>query len=92
MGKRDIVPSINFFMNVPIGPDGATMATGGGDQKVRLWDVRKPRSAQQLSVLNGHKGAVYAVEMRPDGRVLATAGADGKVRLWDVADPDSPRG
>lgn len=29
MGKRDIVPNINFFMNVPIGPDGATTIDDG---------------------------------------------------------------
>lgn len=29
MGKRDIVPNINFFMNVPISPDGAMTIDDG---------------------------------------------------------------
>ncbi|WP_181766499.1 hypothetical protein [Streptomyces albidus (ex Kaewkla and Franco 2022)] len=98
-GTRDrllstLMPSWNGhrgeLLSLAIRPGGRTMATGGGDGKVRLWDVHKPRSAEQLSVLNGHKGTVYAVEMRRDGHVLATAGSDRTIRLWGVADPEHP--
>lgn len=35
------------------------------------------------SLLNGHTGAVQAIEYSPDGRVMATAGNDGEICLWD---------
>jgi WD40 repeat protein len=62
-------------------PDGRTLATGGGEGKVRLWDTRTGR--QLGPPLAGHASAVGAAAFSPDGRVLATV--DGEAILWDVA-------
>ena len=61
----------------------ATLASGGGDRTVRLWDVATGR--QIGATLTGHAGRVTSVAFSPDGTTLATAGDDGTVRLWDVA-------
>jgi tetratricopeptide (TPR) repeat protein len=66
-------------------PRDQTLASGGGDGTIRLWDVWTGR---QRSVLRGHEGQVISVCFRSDGGLLASAGNDGTVRLWD---PDTGR-
>ena len=61
--------------------DGLTLASGGWDDTVRLWDVE---SGQQKAVLQGHTGDVTSVSYSPDGRTLASGSLDETVRLWDV--------
>ena len=63
-------------------PDGTTLASGGADETVRLWDVA---SGQEKTTLQGHIGSVESVSFSPDGTTLASGGADETVRLWDVA-------
>ncbi|MEI5098703.1 hypothetical protein RB200_08580 [Streptomyces sp. PmtG] len=69
-------------LTVAFGPGGRTVATGGGDGKVRLWNAA---TGALKSTLSGHTGDVYTVAFSPGGRTLATGGADGTVRLWDTA-------
>jgi WD40 repeat protein len=65
-----------------LSPDGATMATGSYDQKIKLWDVA---TGKEIKTLSGHNGCVYQLAFRPDGKILASASADRTVKLWDVA-------
>ncbi|MDF3141685.1 MULTISPECIES: AAA family ATPase [unclassified Streptomyces] len=68
-------------------PRARLIATGGGDSKVRLWDVSRPRSPTAVGepVLGG--GITNSVGFSPDGALLASGNAIGQVRLWDVSDP-----
>ena len=65
---------------VAYAPDGATLASGGEDGAVRIWDTR----TGQQHELTGHTGQVNAVAYAPDGATLATGGDDGIVRIWDT--------
>ncbi len=74
---------------IAFAPDGRTLATAGGDNTVRFWELpaRKPRQPAQLepfATVTGHSNSVNAVAFDPTGKMLASAGADGLVRLWDI--------
>lgn len=63
-------------------PDSKTLATGGKDRIIRLWDVA---TAKQVASLEGHTSDINAVAFSADGKLLASVGGDRKVLLWDVA-------
>ncbi|MER5467795.1 trypsin-like peptidase domain-containing protein [Streptomyces sp. NPDC002685] len=60
--------------------DGHTLATGGADGTVRLWD---PVTGRTRTTLKEHTGQVTSVAFSHDGQTLATGSADGTVRLRD---------
>ena len=59
-----------------------TVASGGADDTVRLWNVH---THHQTGALAGHVDKVRSVAFSPDGKTLASGSSDGTVRLWDVA-------
>ena len=68
---------------VAFSPDGHTLATGGIDPLVHLWDVRTGKLIRELEQNVGN--AVWALDFSPDGRMLAISGGDSFASLWDVA-------
>jgi len=65
-------------------PDGQTLAAGGDEDLIRLWDVATGR--QRLAIQNrwGRK-ILYAIAFSTDGSRLATGGFDAAVVIWDTA-------
>lgn len=70
-------------LSVGFSSDGATLASGGADHTVRLWDVK---TGQMLKTLEGQAGAVRAVAFSPDDRRLVSAGDDGIACVWNLKD------
>ncbi len=62
-------------------PDGKTLASGGVDKKINLWNVPTGR----LTNLAGAVAAIYALAYSPDGRWLA-ATTGTAVSVWDLDD------
>ncbi|MFE4337121.1 TIR domain-containing protein [Streptomyces sp. NPDC056831] len=72
--------------------NGRTLVVGGGDNRVRLWDVDDPARPAVRSDLNAQgRDGVSSMEFSPGGTVLAVGGSDGVITLWDVSDPFRPR-
>ena len=67
---------------VAFSPDGKTLASGGDDTSVKLWDVQTGKEKQTLS---GHKYKVATLAFSPDGKSLASGSEDYTVKIWDLA-------
>jgi WD40 repeat protein len=63
-------------------PDGKTLASGGFDETVKLWDVATGRLLWRT---RGNQGGVSFLAFSPNGKTLASGGGDGVVRLWEMA-------
>lgn len=68
------------LFGVSFSPDSKLLASAGGDQVVRIWDVA---AAKQVRALYGHEEGVTCVAWSPDGKTLASGSEDSSVRLWD---------
>jgi WD40 repeat protein len=62
-------------------PDGQTVATGGDDCVVQLWDIATGQPGKAFE----HKAAIRSLAFSPDGRTILAGGFVGELRLWDVA-------
>ena len=76
-GHTDDVTSLAFK------PNSYLLASGSGDNTIRIWDVGDNTNLRHVRTLRGHTDDVWSVAWSPDGRTLASASDDGTVRLWN---------
>ncbi|MFE3248575.1 WD40 repeat domain-containing protein [Streptomyces sp. NPDC059209] len=78
--------------SVAYAPDGRTLASGGHDDTVRLWDTTEETRSALGEPLRLRTGRVGAVAFSPQGGdLLAASGKGGGIQLWDVTDRERPR-
>ena len=66
--------------SVAFSPDGKTLASGGGDNVIHLWDIG---TGKRTMTLFGHTGGLFSLAFSPDGKTLASGSHDSDIRLWD---------
>ena len=72
-GERGAIDGVAFS------PDGDTIATGGDDGSIRLFDADR---GTQLLNLPAHPYLVTGLGFNRDGTRLVSASPDGVVRVW----------
>jgi WD40 repeat protein len=88
-------------LSAVLSPDGKQAASGGEDQKIRLWNVERKQSFVTLA---GDRGPVVGLALSPNGRFLVSAersssaevghGASpggSALRLWTIPDGQEKR-
>jgi len=71
--------------------EGKLIATGGGDNVIRLWDLAAVTAAEKpaeplkpVKEIPGHTGPVTALQTFGAGAELVSGSQDGTVRVWNV--------
>lgn len=67
---------------VAFSTDGKSLASGGEDRRIRLWN---PVDGAALGELSGHTGAVNCLAFNAKGTILCSGSADATVRIWDLS-------
>lgn len=67
---------------VAFSPSGKTLAWGGRDQLVKLWDTE---SGHVRALCRGHEGTIRALAFHPREERLVSVACDATIRVWNTA-------
>lgn len=86
-GRLSRLPSahIDMIYAVAFSPDGTTLATGGADERIVLWDVNRRSTIWKKRV---NYCFATSLVFSPSGRRLFASGYDQNIRCWNVEHPD----
>jgi RNA polymerase sigma factor (sigma-70 family) len=85
-----------YFWAIGLSADGKTLATGGTDKTLRLWDVA---TGKLLREIDGRPNVISRVALSPRGSLVASLGSkeikhhgggssfpwENRIRIWDTA-------
>jgi len=74
---------------IALSSNGKTVASGGFDGKVRLWDVEMKKVVAKWT---GHTEATSSLYWSVDGERVVSGSNDGTIRVWDVESGDTVLG
>ena len=77
----DFIPTDFPITSVAIAEAGNELYTGGIDNDIKAWDIRKQEVAFTMS---GHTDTVTSLEISPDAQALLSYSHDGLAKTWDI--------
>lgn len=75
-------PATNVVTALTFSPDGKTIALGGSDGKVYLFEASG--AGKLLRTIQGHTGTVTSLTYHPGGIFLFSGSKDRTVRIWNA--------
>jgi len=66
-------------------PHGLTVATGGTDRRVKIWDISK-NVCEHKSSLTGSNGAITSLDYEAGASLILAASTDFASRVWSIDD------
>jgi WD40 repeat protein len=74
------VVETNVMTSLAWSPDGKTLAVGGQDAKIHLF---QGNDGKYIRTLGGHTGTVTALNFHPNGQLMLSTSKDRTVRIWN---------
>ena len=79
----DVLAHEKAIRTLAISSDGKMLASGGEDNKIKLWSL--PMGAL-MKTRYAHSDTVNALAIHPDGKLLASGSDDKIIKLWSLPD------
>jgi WD40 repeat protein len=73
--------NVGYFTTVHWSPNGFSLAVGGADSNIYLFDAETWSLKHKLV---GHSDTVLSIAWSPDGKALVSGANDASLRLWDA--------
>jgi len=80
-GCQDTLQAGFPVTSVVFSEHGDQIFSGGIDNDIKVWDVRKN---QVVMTLEGHTDSITGMKLSPDGNFLLSNSMDQTVRIWDI--------
>ena len=75
--------------NIALSPNGMTLASGGFDGTMRLWDVE---TKKVIAKWTGHTDWVHSVCWSAEGKRVASGSDNGTMEMWNVESQETDLG
>ncbi len=87
---KNLLESEDSILCIAASPDGKTLAAGGCDRSVRVWDLAGGIEKAKLEqTVENHADWVLGCALSGDGKYLVTAGRDKTAKVWDLKAKES---
>ena len=72
---------IYTLFSVAFGPNLNILASGSGDETIKIWNVN---NGSQIRQLKGHSDYIRSVAFSPNGKMLASGSDDCIIKIWNI--------